>query len=66
MAVNTVNARIARREGAERQDRRVAFPTFRSLRHGVPAATYDERARGSAALSRDVSDRILAEDWGWV
>jgi hypothetical protein len=65
MAVNTVNARIVRREGAERQDR-IAFPTFRSLRHGVPAATYDERARGSAAISRDIADRILVEDWGWV
>ena len=66
MAVNTVNTRIARREGAERQDRGIVIPTFRSLRHGVPAATYNERARGSAAISRDVADRILAGDWGWV
>ena len=67
MAVNTVNARIARRaESEERQSRRFVFPTFRSLRHGAPAATYSERARGSAAIARDVADHILYEDWGWA
>jgi hypothetical protein len=65
MAVNTVNATVQARTGNDAR-RRFVFPTFRSLRHGVPAATHSDRARGFAAVSRDVTDRMLFEDWGWA
>ena len=67
MAVNTINAGIERRVrtiGSEA--RRLAFSTFRSPRHGVPAATHSDRARGEATVSRDATDRMLFEDWGWA
>ena len=66
MAVSTV-ARIERREEtAQSRAPRFVFPTFRSLRHGAPAATYSDRIRGSEAISHDATDRMLFEDWGWA
>jgi hypothetical protein len=67
MAVNTISAGIERRVRAVGSEaRRLGFPTLRSLRHGVPAATYSDRARGEAMVSRDTTDRMLFEGWGWA
>lgn len=66
MAINAVNATIERRaRGAEREARGSALPIFRSLRHGVPAATYTDRNRSFATVSRSDADRALFETWGW-
>jgi len=66
MAVNAVNATMERRaKGVEREVRVSGFPTFRSLRHGTPAATYSDRNRGFAAISHSDADRELFETWGW-
>lgn len=66
MAVNALDTTVERSaESAGRQVRRYVFPTFRSLRHGVPAATYDDRNRDSAIVSYSDADRALFETWGW-
>jgi hypothetical protein len=66
MAISAVNATLERRtEDTKRAARRTAFPTFRSLRHGAPAATYSERNRGADAVSRSDAGRLLFETWGW-
>lgn len=67
MAVNTISVGIERRVKAVGSEaRRLGFPTLRSLRHGVPAATHSDRARGEAIVPRDTADRMLFEDWGWA
>ena len=67
MAVNVVNPTMERAvKVVERSGRRFALPTFRSLRHGAPAATYTERVRGEEVVSRDLADNALFADWGWA
>jgi hypothetical protein len=64
MAVNALDAVVERR-AETRTARRSVFSTFRSLRHGVPAATNDDRNRDAAIVSRSDADRALYETWGW-
>ena len=67
MAVNAVNGTSERRvKLVEKESRRFAVPTFRSLRHGAPAATYSDQVRGTAGVGREMADRVLAEGWGWA
>jgi hypothetical protein len=66
MAVNTMSATERRPRIVDREARRFSFPTFRSLRHGAPAATYSDRTRGETTVARDMTDRMLFEDWGWA
>ncbi len=67
MAVNALNAAVERRvKVVGKEPRGFSIPTFRSLRHGVPAATYDDQVRGTASVAREVADRVLFEDWGWA
>ena len=66
MAVNALDRVGERREVRAVPDRGLVIPWFRSLRHGAPAATYSERARGSAEIGRDLADRMLQRGWGWA
>ena len=67
MAVNAIHSIVERRvRVVDGEGRRFGFPTFRSLRHGMPAATHTDRVRGEAEVTRDLSDQILARDWGWA
>ncbi len=66
MAVNTVSATMERRaKGAEREARVSGMPTFRSVRHGAPAATYSDRNRCAEAVASSGAGRLLFETWGW-
>jgi hypothetical protein len=66
MAVNVLDAVVERREIRTVPERGLVIPRFRSLRHGAPAATYNERTRGSAEIGRDLADRMLIKGWGWA
>ena len=67
MAVNTLNATLQRRvKLIGKESRGFAVPTFRSLRHGVPAATFDEQVRGTTDAAREIAEQVLFEDWGWA
>jgi hypothetical protein len=65
MAVNVLDAVVERRAENRSRTPRYIFPTFRSLRHGVPAATNADRNRDAAIVSRSDADRALFETWGW-
>jgi len=67
MAVNALNATLERRvKLVGKKSRGFSIPTFRSLRHGAPAATYADQIRGTTDTAREVADRVLFEDWGWA
>ena len=49
-----------------KESRGFVIPTFRSLRHGRPAATYAEQVRAATTPEREVAERVLFADWGWA
>jgi len=66
MAASTLTVTLA--SAAIRAERRTAHPASRSThiaRDASPAATHDDRMRGSVIVARTIADRILAETWGW-
>jgi hypothetical protein len=66
MAVNVLNAAVEQRAQGRTRTPRYIVPTFRSLRHGIPAATNDDRNRDDAIVSRSDAERALYEAWGWA
>ena len=49
-----------------KESRGLVIPTFRSLRHGSPAANHTEQVRAATTPEREVAERVLFEDWGWA